>query len=104
MLETGAEPVDLRWNVVTPATAKIIDKQTITLSQQGKSLLVKFKSDIPFDLVIRPSEDPAKYKNEFGGYNYAEYNQKNTGTIMIGFDAKISASKKTIFKIVFEDN
>lgn len=104
VLETASQPIDIRWNMVTPAAAKIIDKQTIMLSQQGKNLLVKFKSDIPFNLVIRPSEDPAQYKSEFGDFNYAGYNQKNPGTVMIGFDAKIPANKKTSFKIVFEDN
>ncbi|WP_113661506.1 heparinase II/III domain-containing protein [Pedobacter nanyangensis] len=104
VLETGADPVDLRWNMLTPAAAKIIDQQTIMLSQQGKNLVVKFKSDIPLNLVIRPSEDPAKYKNEFGNSNYGEYNQKNIGTVMIGFDAKIPANKKVTFKVVLEDN
>ncbi|MFT4092937.1 MAG: heparinase II/III family protein [Niabella sp.] len=103
VLETGSKPVDLRWNMVTPAIAKIVDKQTIKLSQQGKEILVEFKSDIPFNLVIRPSENPAKYKCEFGNYNYGDYNQTNPGTVMIGFDAKIPDQKKSSFTVVFED-
>src|SRR5690606_32011702 len=64
-VEANSKPVSLRWNMVTPAFAEIVDKNTIKLSQQGKILLVKFSADIPFKLVIRPSENPGQYKLEF---------------------------------------
>ncbi len=89
VVETHAKPVNLRWNMVTPATAEIIDKNTIRLSQQGRNMLLKFASEIPFELAIRPSENP-------GGYN-----APNKGTVMVGFDADIPGSKTAKFTVTF---
>jgi hypothetical protein len=102
-VETNANPVDLRWNMVTRATAKIIDKNTIKLFQKGKIMLVKFTADVPFKLVLRPSEDPSKIKAEFKEGNYGDYNQINKGTSMIGFDSKIPENSKANFKITFAE-
>jgi hypothetical protein len=102
-VETNANPVDLRWNMVTRATAKIMDKNTIKLSQKGKVMLLKFTSQIPFTLVLRPSVDPSKIKAEFKEGNYGDYNQINTGTAMIGFDAKIPANTKANFTVTFTE-
>lgn len=88
IVETNTEPVDLRWNMATPAKAEIVDKNTIKLSQQGKNMLLKFDSDIPFKLAIRPSENP-------GGYN-----APNEGTVMVGFDANIPGSKTAKFTVI----
>ena len=102
-IESNSNPVDLRWNMVTRATAKIVDKNTIKLSQKGKVMLLKFTSDIPFTLVLRPSVEPNKIKAEFKEGNYGDYNQINTGTAMIGFDAKIPANTKANFKVTFTE-
>lgn len=101
IVETNAKSVDLRWNMVTPAKAEIIDEHTIKLSQQGKNMLLKFDSDIPFKLVIRPSEDPKEYKSEFGNYKYGDYNLPNKGTIMVGFDTNIPANRVSAFTVTF---
>ncbi|WP_245546757.1 heparinase II/III domain-containing protein [Pseudopedobacter saltans] len=101
VIETNTKEVDLRWNMVTPAFAEIVDKNTIKLSQQGKTMFLKFTADIPFKLVIRPSENPADYKCEFGNYKYGEYNQPNKGTVMVGFDSKIPANKKVKYIVTF---
>ena len=102
-VETNTTPVDLRWNMVTRATAKIMDKNTIKLSQKGKIMLVKFTADVPFKLVLRPSEDPSKIKAEFKEGNYGDYNQINMGTSMIGFDSKIPENSKANFKVTFTE-
>lgn len=102
-IETNANPIDLRWNMVTRATTKIIDKNTIKLSQKGKIMLVKFTADVAFKLVLRPSEDPSKIKAEFKDENYGDYNQINKGTSMIGFDSKIPENSKANFKITFTE-
>lgn len=97
IITAGSGAVDIRWNMVTPATAAIVNVQTIRLTQKGKTMLVTFKSDIPFKLVIRPSENPEAYKCEYGDYNYASFNQPNKGTVMIGFDAKLPANQQARF-------
>lgn len=98
-IETNAEPADLRWNMVTPASAEIVDKNTIRLSQKGKTMFLKVNSDIPVKPAIRPSEKPAEYKCEFGDYKYGDYNQKNKGTVMVGFDVKIPANTAARFTV-----
>jgi hypothetical protein len=103
LVESNSTPVDLRWNMVTHATAKIVDKNTIMLSQRGKIMLLKFTADCPFKLVIRPSEDPSKIKAEFKEGNYGDYNQINKGTSMIGFDSQIPANTKANFKVTFTE-
>src|SRR5690606_3771428 len=101
VLETNASSVTLRWNMVTPATATIVDGNTIRLTQEGKTLLLEFGSDVPVTLVIRPSENPSQYKSEFGNYNYGSYNQTNPGTVMVGFDATMPANTKVKFTVDF---
>lgn len=102
-IQANAKPVDLRWNMVTPASAEIIDKKTIKLSQKGKTMFLKFDADIPFELVIRPSENPSQYTCEFGDYMYGVYNQQNRGTVMVGFNAQIPGSKTGRFTVTFEE-
>lgn len=103
IVETNAKPVDLRWNMVTPAKAEIVDDSTIRLSQKGKRMFLKFETDIPFKLVIRPSENPAAYKCEFGDYHYGDYNLPNKGTVMLGFDAQIPAGSTGKFTVHFTE-
>jgi hypothetical protein len=98
-IEVNANPVDLRWNMVTRASAQIVDKNTIKLTLKGKILFLKVTSDTPVTLAIRPSEDPSKYKSEFGNYNYGDYNQTNKGTVMVGFDTKIDANTAAKFTV-----
>ncbi|MBC9798025.1 heparinase II/III domain-containing protein [Sinomicrobium weinanense] len=98
-IEVNAEPVDLRWNMVTPASAEIMDKNTIRLSQKGKVILLKVSSDIPVKLAIRPSENPAEYLCEFGNYKYGAYNLQNKGTVMVGFDVKVPENTVARFTV-----
>lgn len=103
VVETNGEAVKIRWNMVTPATATIVDKKTIKLTQNGKSMIMTFEADIPFNLVIRPSEKPAQYKSEFGNYNYGDYNQENKGTVMVGFDTTVPAGKTAKFVVKLKE-
>lgn len=98
-IETNAESVDLRWNMVTPASAEIIDENTIRLSQQEKDMILTVDSEVPFKLTIRPSENPREYKSEFGNYKYGDYNQQNKGTVMVGFDVNIPANESATFTV-----
>ncbi len=101
VVEVNNKPVDVRWNMVTPAKAEIVDNNTIKLSQKGKTVLLKFEANIPFKLAIRPSENPSQYKIEFGNYRYGDYNQSNKGTVMLGFDTKIPANGTGGYRVTF---
>lgn len=91
------KPVNVRWNMVTPSVAEIINDKTIKLKQKGKEVFLKFETDLPIKLVIRPSEKPSNYKCEFGDYNYDDYNQENKGTVMVGFDTIVPSNKSVKF-------
>ncbi|WP_461533156.1 heparinase II/III domain-containing protein [Sinomicrobium sp.] len=103
VLETNDKAVDLRWNMVTRAAVEIVDKRTIKLSQKGKTMLFKVDTDIPVKLAIRPSENPSQYQCEFGNYKYGDYNQKNKGTIMLGFDAVVPANTEVKFTVTLKE-
>ncbi len=99
VIEANDKEVDLRWNMVSPSRAEIIDKNTIKLSQKGKSLLLKVESDTDFKLVIRKSDNPMKEVCPSTGKKYEAYNHLNNGTIMVGFDAKVPAEEKATFVV-----
>src|SRR5690606_32437573 len=104
IVEANANPVALRWNMVTPATAEIVDDHTIRLSQQGQAMILKFEGNVPFELAIRPSENPKDYINEFTGNKYGDYNLPNKGTVMVGFDANILAGATARFEVTFVED
>lgn len=103
VLQPNGKPVDLRWNMVTPAEAKIVDRHTLSLTQKGKTMYLTFKCTVPIKLAIRPSERPADYLCEFGNYNYGAYNQPNKGTVMVGFDATLEAGKQATLTAILSE-
>ncbi len=104
VIEANANPVALRWNMVTPAAAEIVDDHTIRLSQQGQAMILKFEGNVPFELAVRPSENPKDYINEFTGNKYGDYNMANKGTVMVGFDANIPAGTAARFEVTFVED
>lgn len=100
VLQPEGEAVELRWNMVTPAKAKIIDNHTIALTQKGKTMYLSFQSTAAIKLAIRPSENPANYICEYDQKKYDDYNQPNKGTVMVGFDATLDQDKETRFVAV----
>ncbi|MCX6307559.1 MAG: heparinase II/III family protein, partial [Bacteroidia bacterium] len=71
----------VRWNLLTRATPKIIDNQTILLTQDGKRLMVK----------LHKMEGATPYINATVSPN--EYDASNQGTTFIGFDIIIPANQ-----------
>ena len=99
IIQTNGKEVDLRWNMVTPAAAEIINQNTIKLSQKGKTLFLKINSDIAVEAVIRPSKDPSEIEMKFKKGNYGDYNLSNPGSVMVGFNTKIPANTKATFSV-----
>src|SRR5699024_10851872 len=99
VVETNDKQVDLRWNMVTPAIAEVVDEHTIKLTQNGQSMLLKVDSKLPFEVVVRPSEEPTKVLKHFEKGTYEDYNKSNPGTVMVGFDSKIPANTKAKFTV-----
>jgi len=91
-ITTNDKEVVVRWTMVTPTTVKILNSGTIELSQKGKKKFLKVCSANPFELKIWKSDDPE-----------TEYDAKNPGTVMIGFEAKILPTQKVSFVITIKD-
>jgi hypothetical protein len=85
---TNEKEALIRWNMATPATVKILDNSTIELTQKGKTKILKVTADFPFELKTWNSEDPG-----------TDYDQKNPGTIMIGFESQVPANQKAMFVV-----
>jgi hypothetical protein len=85
---TNEKEALIRWNMVTPATVKILDSSSIELTQKGKKKILKVTTNFPFELKTWNSEDPG-----------TDYDAKNPGTIMIGFESKVPANQKAGFVV-----
>ena len=87
-VSTNDKEALVRWTMVTPATVKIQNSNSIELTQKGKKKILKVTSNFPFELKTWNSEDPG-----------TDYDQKNPGTIMIGFESKVPANQKASFVV-----
>ena len=85
---TNKKEALIRWNMSTPATVKILDNSTIELTQKGKKKILKVSANFPFELKTWNSEDPG-----------TDYDQKNPGTIMVGFESQVPANQKAKFVV-----
>lgn len=79
--------VPLRWSMVTPATAKIINSRCIELSQEGKKMYLKVSSSTPFTLKTWPT---------VGAH---DWDTKNPGTEIVGFESLLPAGKSSTFTV-----
>ncbi|MFV0554265.1 MAG: heparinase II/III family protein [Mangrovibacterium sp.] len=100
-LKANDLPVNLRWNMLTPASVELINDCTFKLTQQGEILYLLIESNQSFISVIRPAVEPSQYNFEFKEGNYAAYNASNPGVVMLGFDATIDAGMLAKFSVKF---
>ena len=77
IVSTFDKDIIVRWNMLTKASPKIIDNQTIELSQNGKKMKVKLKG----------IESAKAYINSTVSPN--DYDALNSGTTFIGFEISI---------------
>jgi hypothetical protein len=82
-LETPATETTVQWTMLTPATVKVLGANKAELTKDGKKLLLQV--DEPAGVTIRTwSTDPPH-----------EYDAPNPGTVLVGFELKVSANTKT---------
>lgn len=91
-LQASEKPVEVRWTLLTPATPKIIDKNTIELTQKGKTTYLKFHTETEFELKTW-STDPK-----------TDYDEPNPGTTLVGLVTTIPAGKQQAINVVFSDS
>jgi hypothetical protein len=87
-VSTNDKEAHVRWTMVTPATVKILNSSSIELTQKGIKKILKVTSNFPFELKTWNSEDPG-----------TDFDAKNPGTIMIGFESKVLANQKASFVV-----
>ncbi|AFK01570.1 heparinase II/III family protein [Emticicia oligotrophica DSM 17448] len=77
----------VRWSMLTPADVKVIDNQTVELSQNGKKLILK---------VIQPAN---KTIQTWSTKPPHDYDAANDGTILVGFEANLSPNTNSTLEV-----
>ena len=85
-LKAGNNKCKVRWNITTPATARIINNKTIVLEKDGKRLLLRATAAKVKSYIL--SNEPT-----------TEYDCKNKGTCRVGFETNIPSGKSTTIKV-----
>jgi len=85
------KPITVRWNMLTPAKVDIVDKNTVKLSQNGKTMFLQFSGDSQLRIKTWPTTGPM------------DYDAPNPGTIMVGFETLIPAGEKRALTAVFSE-
>ncbi|CAG5008902.1 hypothetical protein DYBT9275_04381 [Dyadobacter sp. CECT 9275] len=82
----------LRWTLLTPAHVKVLDKKTVELTQNGKTMYLIFDSELPISIKTWPTTPPK------------DYDAPNPGTALVGFEANIPAGTEQYFNTFFSKN
>lgn len=87
-ITTGNKPTKMQWTMVTPADAVLGDSNTITLTQNGKSVTLRVIS--PQKIALKSwSTDPVH-----------SYDAENPGTIRVGFEVALDANQSYDFSVL----
>jgi len=87
-IETLASETTIRWTMLTSADVSITGSNTAVLTKSGKKLTISVKE--PASVVMKTwSTEPAH-----------EYDAKNPGTIMVGFEVRIPANSKAALTVL----
>ena len=86
-IETLDKITKIRWNMVTSSAVELGSKQT-TLTDKGKTLYLKVQGP---DNIQMKTWSTAPTNN---------YDAKNTGTIMVGFECEIPANTNESFEVI----
>ena len=83
------KPTKMQWTMVTPAEVKILDNNTIELSQNGKKMYMQVVSDSEVSLK---TWDTAPLNS---------FDAPNPGTIRVGFEALLAPNETSNFNVFF---
>ena len=85
-IKTGESMCNVRWNMVTPAEAQILDDKTIALTKNDKQIILR---------TTTPQAKAYIMDNNSG----TEYDIKNIGSMRVGFDVSIQPNKTCKLKV-----
>lgn len=80
----------VRWNMTTTATARIVDDRTISLTKNGKEVILRADAPKGVKAYIM-SNAPT-----------TEYDCENKGTCRVGFATTVQPNSKAVIKVVLE--
>ncbi|HOZ84578.1 MAG TPA: heparinase II/III family protein [Niabella sp.] len=86
-LKTLPKPTTVRWTLLTTAAVIISDTNTIVLTQGGKKMYLKIKSNNTFAIKSWSTTSPNSY------------DAPNPGTSLVGFESVLPADKTTQFDV-----
>jgi hypothetical protein len=87
-IETLSSEATVRWNMLTSADVTITGSNTAVLTKSGKKLTISVRE--PASVVMKTrSTEPTH-----------DYDAKNPGTIMVGFEVKIPANSKAALTVL----
>ncbi|MGV3603171.1 MAG: heparinase II/III domain-containing protein [Dyadobacter fermentans] len=84
-VECGPKETVMRWNMLTAADVRIVNEKSVELSQNGKKMLLIFKTETPISIRTWPTAPQH------------DYDAPNPGTTFVGFEAKLPAGSRHSF-------
>jgi Secretion system C-terminal sorting domain len=99
-ISNGASDINLYWNMVTRSIIETVSPTQLLLTQGGKRVILEVVSSNPnvtFTMATNRSTDPVFYNPA------ATADDKNPGTVMIGFEANIPANNEVTFTVTIKD-
>ena len=85
-VKAGNKKCNVRWNMVTPANAEIVNKRTIYLEKDGKKVILR--TSTPRAKAYIMSNEPT-----------TDYDCENKGTCRVGFECIVPHKKSTTIKV-----
>lgn len=86
-IQTLDTATTIRWTMLTPASAKIVGKNQIELTKDGKTLLLKVKAKGKIAMKTWSTDPPH------------DYDAPNPGTTLVGFEITLRANSKTALSV-----
>lgn len=81
-----AVPVEVKWLMNTPAEAEIVSDDSIKLTQNGVSMILKITSDLPLRPIVLSNDPPHDYDAPNSGHR-------------VGFVSSVASARPAKFKV-----
>jgi len=79
-VETGNQKVTLRWSMVTPASVKVLNANTIELTSEGKKCYLNIETEAKINI------------KQWSTAPVTNYDDPNPGTVIVGFTVEVPAN------------
>ncbi len=90
-ITTGRNGAKVRWSFLTPAQVRIVGNDLVELTQNSKTMYLRFNSSAGLVLKTWPTVSPN------------DYDADNGNTVVVGFEAELPGDKTDFFNVIFSD-